>query len=50
MVGTVTRFSEIKDPLNTLRAFARLRNAVGSTQKVRLIMVGDGPLMASGQA
>ena len=45
VLGTVTRFSEIKDPLNTLRAFARLKESVGSRLNVRLIMVGDGPLM-----
>lgn len=45
VIGTVTRFSEIKDPLNTLRAFARLKYSVGAKQGVRLIMVGDGPLL-----
>jgi sugar transferase (PEP-CTERM/EpsH1 system associated) len=41
-IGTVTRFSEIKDPLNTARAFVelnRIRNGVA-----KLLMVGDGPL------
>jgi sugar transferase (PEP-CTERM/EpsH1 system associated) len=49
VIGTVTRFSDIKDPLNTLRAFARLRDLVGSERKVCLIMVGDGPLLESVQ-
>ena len=49
VIGTVTRFSDIKDPLNTLRAFARLKDLVGSKRKVRLIMVGDGPLLESVQ-
>jgi sugar transferase (PEP-CTERM/EpsH1 system associated) len=44
VIGTVTRFSDIKDPLNTLRAFARLKGTVGPRKKVRLIMVGDGSL------
>jgi sugar transferase (PEP-CTERM/EpsH1 system associated) len=47
VIGTVTRFSEIKDPLNTLRAFARLKESVGSERELRLIMVGDGPLLES---
>lgn len=45
VIGTVTRFSDIKDPLNTLRAFVRLRTSVGSKRALRLIMVGDGPLL-----
>jgi sugar transferase (PEP-CTERM/EpsH1 system associated) len=49
VIGTVTRFSDIKDPLNTLRAFARLKDLVGSERKVCLIMVGDGPLLESVQ-
>jgi sugar transferase (PEP-CTERM/EpsH1 system associated) len=42
-IGTVTRFSAIKDPLNVVRAFARLKEAVG--ENARLVMIGDGPLM-----
>ena len=49
VVGTITRFSEIKDPLNVVRAFARLNASVGGTRSVRLIMVGDGPLMEAVQ-
>lgn len=44
VIGTVTRFSDIKDPLNTLRAFVRLKELVGTKRPVRLVMVGDGPL------
>ena len=38
--GTVTRFSEIKAPLNTIKAFARVR----AKKPCRLMMVGDGRL------
>ena len=34
VIGTITRFSDIKDPLNTLRAFARLKD--------RLVIVDAG--------
>lgn len=44
VIGTVSRLSDIKDPMNTLRAFARLNADVGGTRKLRLIIVGDGPL------
>lgn len=47
VIGTVTRLSDIKDPLNTLRAFARLKESVGARRNVRLIMVGDGPLLGA---
>jgi sugar transferase (PEP-CTERM/EpsH1 system associated) len=44
-VGTVTRFSSIKDPLNTARAFVDAAKRLKSMgHDVRFIMVGDGPL------
>ncbi|MGH8218567.1 MAG: TIGR03088 family PEP-CTERM/XrtA system glycosyltransferase [Steroidobacteraceae bacterium] len=45
VVGSVTRFSAIKDPLNLVRAFIAARqDAAGAALK--LVMVGDGPLRA----
>lgn len=48
VVGSVTRFSAIKDPLNLVRAFiAARRDAAGS--RLRLVMLGDGELKAAGE-
>jgi sugar transferase (PEP-CTERM/EpsH1 system associated) len=44
-VGSVTRFSEIKDPFNVVRAFIEARRAPGG-QVLRLAMAGDGPMYA----
>jgi sugar transferase (PEP-CTERM/EpsH1 system associated) len=44
VIGTVTRLSEIKDPLNTLNAFAQLKSLVGGRRALQLLVVGDGPL------
>ena|ERR1700732_794440 len=43
VVGTVTRFSAIKDPLGVVRAFIEARRA-GSGTALRLVMVGEGAL------
>jgi sugar transferase (PEP-CTERM/EpsH1 system associated) len=44
-VGTVTRFSAIKDPCNAARAFVAARERLAPVASdVRFIMVGDGPL------
>lgn len=43
IVGSVTRFSEIKDPLNLVRAFIEARRAP-TGEALRLLMLGDGPL------
>ena len=46
VVGSVTRFNAIKDPLNLVRAFIAARHdAAGS--RLRLVMAGDGPLRAA---
>jgi sugar transferase (PEP-CTERM/EpsH1 system associated) len=46
--GTVTRFSEIKDPFNTLEAFLAARAEVRRRGgRIKLIMVGDGPLLGA---
>ena len=42
VVGSVTRFSEIKDPLNTVAAF--VESARARPGALRLLMIGDGPL------
>lgn len=43
VIGTVTRFSAIKDPLNLARAFLEARTAAGG-ERLRLVMIGDGAL------
>ena len=43
VVGSVTRFSPIKDPLNLVEAFIQLR-ASDAGRNLRLVMVGDGDL------
>jgi sugar transferase (PEP-CTERM/EpsH1 system associated) len=48
VVGSVTRFSAIKDPLNLVQAFiAARRDPQGAT--LRLVMVGDGALKADAE-
>ncbi|HEX9625683.1 MAG TPA: TIGR03088 family PEP-CTERM/XrtA system glycosyltransferase [Acidiferrobacterales bacterium] len=43
--GTVGRMQPVKDPLNLVRAFLRLRElAPGERGRLRLVLVGDGPL------
>lgn len=45
VIGSVTRFSEIKDPLNLVEAFIELSARPGSSKlRVRLVMLGDGEL------
>jgi sugar transferase (PEP-CTERM/EpsH1 system associated) len=49
VVGSVTRFMDIKDPLNLVRGFiAARREQRGS--RLRLLMVGDGSLREPAQA
>jgi glycosyltransferase involved in cell wall biosynthesis len=43
IIGSVTRFSEIKDPLNLVRAFIEARRS-REGEVLRLLMLGDGPL------
>lgn len=50
-VGSVTRFEEIKDPLNLVRAFVVARRRLtDSGVDLRLLMPGDGPLRAEAMA
>jgi sugar transferase (PEP-CTERM/EpsH1 system associated) len=45
LVGTVGRMQAVKDPLNLARAFTRaLERDPPSRARLRLVMVGDGPL------
>jgi len=45
VIGTVGRMQGVKDPLTLARAFVRLLQAVpGAEQRLRLVMIGDGPL------
>ena len=45
VIGTVGRMQGVKDPLTLARAFVRLLQAApGAEQKLRLVMIGDGPL------
>lgn len=47
VVGSATRFSGIKDPLNLARAFVQVRERLGrGGPDVRLLMIGDGELKA----
>ena len=48
VLGSVTRFTEIKDPLNLVQAFIKLRSELGKQEiDLRLLMIGDGPLRLS---
>ena len=45
VIGTVGRMQPVKDQLTLTRAFLRLLNIVGDArQRLRLVLVGDGPL------
>jgi sugar transferase (PEP-CTERM/EpsH1 system associated) len=45
VIGTVGRMQGVKDPLTLARAFVRLMQAMpGAGERLRLVMVGDGPL------
>ena len=50
-VGSVGRMQAVKDPLNLVDAFLRARELrPGLRDRMRLIMVGDGPLREKAQA
>lgn len=45
VIGTVVRMQDVKDPVNLARAFVRLlQMAPDGARRMRLVMVGDGPL------
>ncbi len=45
IIGSVTRFSAIKDPLNLVNAFVALVENGGPESPLRLVMIGDGELL-----
>lgn len=50
VVGSVTRFEPIKDPLNLVRAFIAARRQLAVERDavdLKLLMIGDGPLRAA---
>lgn len=50
VIGTVGRMQQVKDQITLVRAFAHLLKTVPEArQVVRLIMVGDGPLLEESQ-
>ena len=50
LVGTVGRMQFVKDPLTLARAFVQvLQQQPGLCSRLRLVMVGDGPLRAQAQ-
>ncbi len=49
VVGSVTRFSAIKDPLNLVHAFIEARRAPNG-ERLRLLMIGDGALRREAEA
>ena len=44
VIGTVGRMQEVKDQLTLARAFVHLVRAMHGPERLRLVMVGDGPL------
>ena len=51
VVGSVTRLTPIKDPLNLVRAFVKMRRELPADgPDVRLALIGDGPLRAEVEA
>ena len=50
VIGAVGRMQEIKDPLNLVRAFLQLlRRDQSARERLRLVMIGDGPLRREAQ-
>jgi glycosyltransferase involved in cell wall biosynthesis len=51
VIGSVTRLTPIKDPLNLVRAFVKMRRELPADgPDVRLALIGDGPLRAEVEA
>jgi sugar transferase (PEP-CTERM/EpsH1 system associated) len=51
VVGSVTRLTAIKDPLNLVRAFLAVRQSLlAAGHDLRLMLVGDGPLRTAVEA
>ena len=50
VIGTVGRLAQVKDQLNLVRAFiALLDHAPQLRERVRLVIIGDGPLLRAAQ-
>ena len=50
LAGSVGRMHEVKDPLTLVRAFIMaLRMSPAAASRLRLVMIGDGPLRSSAQ-
>ncbi|MGI9305368.1 MAG: TIGR03088 family PEP-CTERM/XrtA system glycosyltransferase [Gammaproteobacteria bacterium] len=48
VIGTVSRMQEVKDPLTLVRSFLHLLDSVPhARERLRLVMVGDGPLLGA---
>ncbi len=50
LVGSVCRMHAVKDPMNLARAFIRAFKSEQSCQRLRLVMIGDGPLRGDVQS
>jgi sugar transferase (PEP-CTERM/EpsH1 system associated) len=51
VIGTVVRMQDVKDPLTLTRAFVRLMQRYpGAAQRLRLVMIGSGPLREKARA
>lgn len=51
VIATVGRMQAVKDPLNLVRAFLLLlRREANARERLRLVMIGDGPLRHEAQA
>jgi sugar transferase (PEP-CTERM/EpsH1 system associated) len=51
VVGSVTRFSEIKDPLNLVEAFIAIRSRhLAGEPNLNLVMIGDGDLLEAARS
>ncbi len=51
VIGSVGRMQEVKDPMTLVEAFVHLTQRLGQgAERVRLVMVGDGPLHGAAQA
>jgi sugar transferase (PEP-CTERM/EpsH1 system associated) len=50
VIGTVLRMQPVKDPLNLAQAFVELCAQVEEPERLRLVMIGDGPLRAEALA
>lgn len=50
VIGTVSRLQPVKDPLTLISAFSLLQQSMSEHHRLKLAIVGDGPLMGQAQA